>query len=384
MKIVADVAIPYVRYYFAGLGDLHLIDGRDIDADAVRDADILIVRTATRVDKDLLGNSRARFVATATSGIDHIDTSFLAERGVGFASAGGCNARAVAEYVLSSLFVLAERRDRDLRNQRVGIIGCGHVGSTLHEFLEACGVSCLVCDPPLQESGAGVRYDFVSLDEIRAADVISLHVPLVYEGDYPTAGILNGGFLEGTRRDAVIVNTSRGEVVDEDALIRFLNANPETAAVVDVWCNEPRINTELLRRVCIGTAHIAGYSIDAKVRGTRMVYDRVCEYLQRQNERNDPVLPGNDYYRLTLSGQDDVAAAVAMAVLSSYDVRSDSASLAGILQLEENRRGDYFAGLRDDYPLRREFPAMQVDLQSCPDESADILSRLGFHVNVRA
>lgn len=383
MKIIADAAIPYVRHYFAGLGELELIDGRKIDAAVARDADMLIVRTITRVDEALLGKSRVKFVATATSGIDHVDTSFLANRGIGFAAAAGCNARAVAEYVLSSLFVLAEQAGRDPREQRVGIIGCGHVGSALYRFLDACGIACMVCDPPLQERGADMEYDFVSLDDIRAADIISLHVPLVRDGDYPTAGMLDGGFLDGVREDAVIINTARGEVVDEEALIRFLNDNPGAEAVVDVWRNEPRINMELLRRVRIGTAHIAGYSTDAKLRGTRMVYDQACEFLQRQNEMNDPVLPGNDYYQLTLNEQDDVAAAVAMAVLSGYDVRSDSASLAAILQIDESRRGDYFTGLRHEYPLRREFPAMKIDLYSCPDEIAKTLSTLGFQVDVR-
>lgn len=383
MKIIADAAIPYVRHYFARLGELELLDGRAIDHAAVRDADILIVRTVTRVDADLLRDSRVGFVASATSGIDHIDTTFLADKGIGFAAAAGCNARAVAEYVLSSLFVLAEQQDRDPREQRVGIIGCGHVGSTLHRFLDACGLSCMVCDPPLQERGTDTDYEFVPLDEVRAADIISLHVPLIREGDYPTAGMLDGGFLDGVREKAVIINTSRGEVVDEEALIRFLDAKPGAAAVVDVWRDEPRINTELLRRVRIGTAHIAGYSTDAKLRGTRMVYERVCEFLQRQNEMNDPVLPGNDYYHLTLSGQDDIAAAVGMAILSSYDVRSDGASLAGILQLDDSDRADYFSGLRHDYPLRREFPAMHVDLKSCPGEIANILLRLGFQVDTR-
>jgi len=383
MKIVADAAIPYVRHYFAGLGELELVEGRAIDTAVVHDADILIVRTVTRVDENLLGNSRVGFVATATSGIDHIDLSFLAARHIGFACATGCNARAVAEYVISSLIVVAEQQGRDLLAQRVGIIGCGNVGATLHGLLRACGIACLVCDPPLQERGVDQGYEFVSLEEIRSADILSLHVPLVRNGGYPTEGMLDDCFLGDVRRDAVIVNTARGEVVDEGALIRFLDSASDAAAVVDVWRGEPRVNTELLRRVCIGTAHIAGYSIEAKLRGTRIIYKRVCEYLQRQNEMNDPVLPGDDYYHLTLSGQDDIAAAVAMSVLSAYDVRSDSAALAGIMQLEECSRGDYFAGLRNEYPLRREFPAMEVDLHSCPDEIADILSGLGFQINVR-
>lgn len=381
MKIVADGAIPSIRHYFAGLGELHLLDGRAINNTAVGDADILIVRTVTPVDAELLRGSKVRFVASATSGIDHVDTEWLAANGIGFAYAPGCNARAVAEYILSCLFVLAEQDGRDLRSQRVGIIGCGHVGSTVRRFLDACGIGHIICDPPLAERGAIADIEFQPLEAVRQADIITLHVPLEAAGPYPTADMINTTFLEGVRDNAVIINTSRGEVMDEAALVRFLDANAGAAAVIDVWRDEPFINTELLQRARIGTAHIAGYSSDAKQRGTRMIYDRIRTYLDRtDNDIHDPILPRNDFHSLALSDQVEPLEAAAMAVLSGYDVRSDGASLTGILDLEEGARGDYFDRLRNNYPLRREFPAMEVELQSCSPAVAETLSALGFRI----
>ncbi len=382
MRIVADRAIPYIEHYFAGLGDLELLDGRAIDNAAVRDAEVLVVRTVTRVDANLLEGSRVGFVATATSGTNHVDTGWLAGNGIGFASAAGCNARAVAEYILSCLFVLADQDGRDLRSLRVGIVGCGNVGSTVRRFLDTCGIDSLVCDPPLAENGTAGGAEFMPLPAIRDADIITLHVPLETAGAWPTLDMIDGDFLAGVRDDAVIINTARGEVLDEEAVMRFLDARPAAAAVIDVWRNEPAINTDLLRRARLGTAHIAGYSHDARLLGTRMIHDRVCRFLRFEADQpREPLLPGNEFPGLVLRDQDDVLEAAALAVLSSYDVRSDSASLRAILELERDDRADYFDGLRNHYPLRREFPAMQVELQSCSRQVGEVLSALGFQVS---
>jgi erythronate-4-phosphate dehydrogenase len=380
MKIVADRAIPYIEHFFAGLGELQLLDGRAIDAAAVRDADILVVRSVTRVDAALLRGSRVAFAASATSGTNHVDAAYLAAQGIGFAAAAGCNARAVAEYVLSCLFVLAGENGREPDSRRVGIVGCGHVGGTLHQLLAACGIPALVCDPPLQESGARPDIDFVPLSALRQADIISLHVPLEHGGRHATAGMIDAAFLDGLHGDAVLINTARGEVLDEAALIRFLDAHPRAAAALDVWCNEPAINTELQRRARIGTAHIAGYSLDAKLRGTRMVYEQVCRYLDRPCDIQDPPLPRTDVPGLELREQANPLEAAGLAVLAGYDVRGDSAALARLPELEPGARADYFDGLRNDYPLRREFSAMSIDLYSCPEPVAATLSALGFRV----
>lgn len=381
MKIVIDAAIPGAQALFSTLGDVTLLPGRDIGAAAVRDADILVVRTVTRVDGSLLEGSNVRFVASATSGTDHVDLNYLVRAGIGFADAAGCNARAVAEYVLSALCALVQQEGGDLRGRRAGIIGCGHVGSLVVNLLETCGVTCLVNDPPLarQRPDARIYHD---LDTIREADIVSLHVPLILDGDYATLNLVDEHFLGGLREDAVLINTARGEVVDETALCTFLDAHPRAAAVLDVWRNEPHINTGLLKRVRLGTPHIAGYSLDGKLRATRMAYEEVCGFLGVP--ATGPALPreteGGETVRL--SGWKDDMEAVAMAVLGSYDVRSDSATLMRILEIQKDRRGDFFDALRNQYPMRREFTNLRVKLDHCSDGLGRRLRALGFQTQM--
>lgn len=378
MKIVIDAAIPWGEYYFSTLGEVTAVDGRALDAAVVRDADVLVVRTVTRVDRALLAGSRVRFVATATSGTDHVDTGYLEEAGIGFAAASGCNARAVAEYVLSSLCALAQQGELDLRGRRAGIIGCGQVGSRVAALLEACGIPCLVNDPPRAGSHPQER-DWRDLDAVLEADIVSLHVPLVRDGAHPTAGLADAGFLSRLRDDVVFINTSRGEVVDEGALNDFLRTRPGAAAVLDVWRGEPDIDTALLRRTRLGTPHIAGYSLDAKLRGTRMAFAAVRGFSGAAGTGPDaPALPPAGLDRLRLSGREDGLEAVATAVLAGYDVRSDSASLRQLLEVGEERRGAFFDTLRNHYPVRREFAAFGVELAHCPDTLGRRLEALGF------
>lgn len=377
MKIVIDAAITGAEAQFAGLGEVRLLPGRDMDPAAVRDADVLVVRTVTRVDSALLEGSKVRFVASATSGTDHVDLDYLVRAGIGFASAAGCNARAVAEYVLSALCALAQQEGRDLRGRRAGIIGCGHVGSQVVSLLEACGITCLVNDPPLARQRPGDRV-FHDLEEVLDADIVSLHVPLVRDGDYPTLNLMDERFLGELREEAVLINTSRGEVVDETALCAFLDARPRAAAVVDVWRDEPCINTRLLKRARLGTPHIAGYSYDAKLRATRMVYQGVCGFMDVPAAGTAIAAGAEMAGTLRLSGWKNDLEAVAMAVLGSYDVRSDSASLMRILEVQEDRRGTFFDALRNQYPMRREFPCLRVELDHCSDSLERRLRALGF------
>lgn len=379
MKIVIDAAIPWGEYYFASLGEVVALSGREIDAAAVRDADVVVVRTVTRVDRALLEGSRVRFVASATSGTDHVDTDYLAAAGIGFAAAPGCNARSVAEYVLSSLCVLAGEDDVALDGRRAGIIGCGHVGTMVVQLLEASGISCLVNDPPRARQYPRER-EWQSLDALRGADIISLHVPLVRDGEHPTRDLVDAAFLNDLKPGVILINTSRGEVVDEAALAAFLESGPRDAAVLDVWRGEPDINTALLSRVRLGTPHIAGYSTDAKLRGTCMVYAAARAFLGVTG--GAPAMPSlpDPGAGIRLAGLEDGAEAVAAAVLGSYDVRRDSNSLVRILGLREDRRGGFFGDLRNRYPLRREFPAMRVSAEHCSGSLVRRLRALGFQI----
>ncbi len=377
MKIVADQSIPVVKSLFDTMGDVHLVDSRNISQVELVDADILIVRTVTQVNRALLENTAIRFVVSATSGIDHIDTEYLDQQSIGFVHVAGCNARSVAEYVLSSLFVLKDQNGFNLEDKTVGIIGYGHVGSMVSQFLQVLGINCLINDPPLQQKTGEPGY--CGLDEIAGADIITLHVPLSSAGVYPTAKLISESFLSTLKSDVTLINTSRGGVIDEDALSKFLEINPDSSIVLDVWENEPVINTSLLDKIDIGTAHIAGYSSDARVIATWSVFCQTCKFFdQSVNDEMMPVLSERD--SITLAGDGSDIDSIQMAVLSSYDVRSDDATMRDILDINEGERSAFFSELRINYPIRREFSAMNVCIKKGSNSLTHMLSELGFIV----
>lgn len=377
LTVVADAAIPGVGEAFAAFGPVRLVAGHAIDRSVLRDADILVVRTVTRVNRDLLEGSRVRFVASPTAGIDHVDTGWLAGAGIGFANAPGCNARPVAEYVLSSLFALAEMRGIDPWTARVGIVGCGQVGSRLMAFLDALGIGYLACDPPLREATGNPVYR--DLDALRDVEILTLHVPLTRDGAHPTFHLVDAGFLGSAREDLVLINTSRGGVVDEEALIAHLAGHPRAAAIIDVWEGEPDISEELLGRAAIATPHIAGYSLAARRRGLAAVKRAAEAFFGRPADAPpaDAPFPGVAPIRLDLA---DPREAVRMAVLAGYDVRADAAPLRALAGLPRAERAAAFLALRDRYPPRMEFTDLRLVLPAASPEPERMLGALGFAV----
>jgi len=377
MKIIADQQIPFVREAFSRFGDVVVLDGRAISPEHVRDADILLVRSVTKVDAGLLDNSQAHFVGSATSGIDHVDVDYLNEQGIDFAYAPGSNARSVAEYILSSLFVLAEQRAFSLMEKTVAIIGCGHVGSCVHEFAQALGMRCFINAPPLKDRTGSSMY--CDLDEALSADIVTIHVPLTDNGDYPTRSMVNADFLAQLKPGAIVINTSRGEVADETALKQFINNNG-ISVVSDVWSNEPCIDTDLLARVVIGTPHIAGHSLDGKLSAMKMLFNQACRHFNVTEEPVPaPEIPAAGLNRIKLDADDDT---IQLAILAGYDVRSDAASLRRMLEVNEEERGDYFDVLRNNYPVRREFKATEIHFSKDRQDIREILVKLGFTVNI--
>lgn len=381
MKIVADKDIPLVEEYLSAAGEVIKLEGRKINAGAVREADALIIRSITNVDENLLHGSNVRYVATITSGTDHIDTGYLDQNGIGFCNAAGSNARSVAEYVLSSVCVLTDQYRVDLADKSAAIIGCGHIGSLVDSFFKTLGLECYLYDPPLKDATGTDRY--CEVDVIYSADILTLHVPLERDGKYPTWRMLDSAFLERLKKDVILINTSRGEVIDETALSAFLSENSRARAVLDVWTGEPEINMELLTRVDIGTAHIAGYSMDSKIRAVDVACRQVCEYFNiEQGPDFMDRLPGADVPEIALAGSPSTEDAIRMAVLASYDVRTDSSALRQILELEPEQRGEYFDELRSHYRTRREFDSLQVKLPSGSVKLAKKLADLGFSVTL--
>lgn len=375
MLIVADENMPLVREAFAPLGTVRTVVGRALRRDEVGDADVLLVRSVTRVDRDLLEGSRVRFVGTATIGTDHLDLDYLRERGVAVASAPGSNANAVVDYVLSALSALDGVLDGLLAGKRVGIIGLGNVGARLLVRLRKMGIDCVGYDPLLPVSSALPRGD---LDTVLAADVICCHAPLTRGGDHPTFHLLNAVRLQQLREGAVLLNAGRGGVVDNAALTQLLSGRGDLRTILDVWEHEPTVGTELLARVTLATPHIAGYSLDGKIAGTRMMLAAYCQFLSIPEPafNNAQIDAPRIYLPEALSGVE----LIRTALHAVYDVRADDRRMRAALQhVRGEALGSAFDTLRKNYPERRELSACAIENWVAFNEvQRRLLQQVGF------
>lgn len=338
-KIVIDDKIPYIKETISKLTNRAVyIPGNMIGNDDIRDADALIIRTRTHCDAQLLKGSNVKFVATATIGYDHIDTNFMEQAGIKWINCPGCNASSVAQYIDAVLTLIKTEKHIDIQKQTIGIVGCGHVGKKVVEVAKRKGMNILVCDPP--RSDAEGEKGFVSMEQIaKEADIITFHVPLTKEGRYPTYHLANETLFDSLSKKTIIINSSRGAVVDNEALLYAINYNKVKDAVIDTWENEPNINKELLKRVWIGTPHIAGYSADGKTNADNMVISALCEFfsLPMQPAICPPEIPNAD---LCPKNEDE-------RTLFFYNPIPESNKL----KLEPEK----FEWFRNNYPLRREY-----------------------------
>ncbi|RLA15931.1 MAG: erythronate-4-phosphate dehydrogenase, partial [Gammaproteobacteria bacterium] len=267
VKIVADENIPRVQEAFKDLGEVILLPGRQIERRHLLDCRCLLVRTVTAIDKKLLQDTPVEFVGTATIGTDHVDLEYLKNNDIAFSNAAGCNAEAASEYVISGLFALSERLGFNPFDLKAGIVGYGNVGSRLYQKLRTLGIETLLNDPPLDEARTSSQ-TFVELDTIISeCNFISLHVPLTRTGKHPTWHLLDQAGLRGLPKNCLLVNAARGPVVDNQALLNTLESRPDLVVFLDTWENEPDISRELLDRVSLATPHIAGYSVEGRLRG---------------------------------------------------------------------------------------------------------------------
>lgn len=352
MRLLIDENIPGATTAFAQFGETRVMPGRAISRAELRDADALLVRSVTRVDRELLAGTGVRFVASATAGVDHVDVAALAELGIAFAHAPGSNADSVVDYVLA-VMALAYPPPAGLAGRRVGIIGCGQVGGRLLRRLRALDVACRVYDPLL---GAAAPPESGSLREALAADIVTLHVPLTVGGAHATRHLIGASELRILRDEALLINAARGAVVDNAALCDALLARPQLRAALDVWENEPLPNRALLARVFLGSPHVAGYAWDGKLRGARQVLEALARFAAVDvacATDLDPPPAGELPVGQCGSWQD--------AVLACYDPRDDDGRLrASALNPDPDERAAGFDRLRREYPLRREFSAWRI------------------------
>lgn len=376
MKLVADENMPLLAEFFSEFGDVVTLPGRHITAHDVKDADVLLVRSVTRVNRELLANSPVRFVGTATIGTDHLDLPALHDMGVTIASAPGCNARAVGEYVAAVLVNLSREQGWRPEQRVLGVVGLGNTGSWVVRLAKVLGFRVLGVDPAVSLP----EVEMCTWPELLAkADIISLHVPLVREGRHSTWHLVNDQTLALLKPDSILVNGCRGEVIDNIALNDCLQRGQKLTVVLDVWEGEPHVMPELLAQVRWGTPHIAGYSQEGKWRGTEMIYQALCRHLGKAPSTSLESLgrmTALSPYTVITGDSVDI---LANALLHACPLSRDDANLRASLQ--SSNPAEAFDRLRRHYPQRREFPAHQLVISS-DAVTANTLSSLGFRVHI--
>jgi len=370
MKIVADKNMPLLAETFGRHGKVQLLNGREICNTDLADAEVLLVRSVTRVNEDLLSGTGIRFVGSATIGIDHLDTAWLEANNIAWAHAPGCNANAASQYALAMMWLACERLHRDFRQQTVGIIGRGNVGRRLEHLLKVLDIPVMSCDPPLQDLG---EQQLVSMDEVCANSIISLHVPLTIDVKYPTKNLLDSQLLENLQPNTLLVNTSRGAVIEKTGLLAQLGSGRLQAAL-DVWPDEPFIETEMLDAVTVATPHVAGYSREGKQAGTEMIYQAFCKAFAL----NSPNRPTSGFETLTLDFPPATTAneALNQSIRSSSQVFRDDAALRDLPPFSHIDNRVHIDKLRATYPERYEFKSHLV--RGLPETDKNLMIQLGF------
>ncbi len=373
IKIVADNKIPLLKGVFEPYADVIYLPPSDITNENVKDADALMIRTRTKCNSILLDGTNVKFIATATIGYDHIDTSYCESKNIKWINAPGCNSSSVMQYVTSSLLTIASRKNMDLSEMTIGIVGVGNVGSKVARLSEALGMKVLLNDPPRERKEG--KDKFVSLEElINRSNIITFHVPLIQEGVDKTIHLADEIFFSKLNGEKIVFNTSRGEVIETSALKNAINNKIISAAVLDVWENEPNIDQELMNIVDIATPHIAGYSADGKANGTAICVRGLSSFFNLDiNDDWYPSsvpLPGNPKgltFECKGKSNQEVLSEI---IFSTYDVTKDDDTL--------RKSVDTFEKQRNDYPVRREFPYYQIRLLNVTQELKMTMIELGF------
>lgn len=377
LRIVADENIALAREAFSTLGEIELLPGDKINRERVRHADAVLVRTVTTVDRELLDKTNVQFVGTATIGTDHLDEAYLREAGIAFASSAGCNADAVTEYVFTAIAAVAVDKGLSLPDSTIGIAGVGNIGGRVKKLARVLGMEVLLNDPPLQRKTGDP--EFLALEKLFDADFLTLHVPLNLSGVDKTHHLLDADRLLKLRPDVVLMNTSRGAVIDNAALAAWARRTLEATLILDVWENEPALNRQLLARADWSTPHIAGYSQQGKLNATHTIYRALCRHFNRTPSWHPPELPCSEQ-AISVRGDAGIELALHQASQHVFPLLRDHHDLQKMLDLLFEDGPGYFERLRKNYPLRNEFNSQTVRIEPMDINIAMTLSAFRFEV----
>lgn len=371
MKIVVDDKIPFIKGVLEKYAEVVYLEGSKISQKDLLEANALIIRTRTKCNANLLEGTKVEFIATATIGFDHIDTEYCRSRKITWTNAEGCNSSSVQQYLAAALIFLIDKFNLSLNNLTIGVVGIGNVGNKVATLCDTLGMKVLLNDPP-RERLEGSK-SFVSLDTIVSdADIITLHVPLNYEGQDKTYHLVDDNILSRLGKHQILINTSRGEVVKTESLKNAIQNKKLMSCILDVWEDEPNIDLGLLDLVDIGTPHIAGYSVDGKANGTAMSVNSFCRHfgfdLKDWYPNNITILPVPtiEIGCTNLNFQEIISKLIHI----TYDILKDDRVLRTSPRNFEKQRGEY--------PVRREFGTFKVNLLNGKAEIENIVKKIGF------
>jgi 4-phosphoerythronate dehydrogenase (EC 1.1.1.290) len=333
MKLVIDDACYAYDTIFGDFGEIFSLPGRSIDKAAVKEADVLIVRSRTKVNQALLEGSKVKFVGSTVAGLDHVDQNYLQDNGITFFSAQGCNSMAVAEFVISAIVNLADELNFDYTKKTLGIIGVGNVGSRLAAKAELMGIKTLLNDPPRQDSED--LLNFVDLDTALSADIVTFHTPLTFDGEHPSYQLLNEANFHNITNQTILFNAARGGVINENVWEK----TQTKVNIIDCWENEPNINQNLQKDAYWATPHIAGHSVDAKFMGSFMVYEALCDFTGYKQDESIVNLIAPGILKVKKDNLKDTLNEI-------YDFKQDTVAIKNIGNFEDYRR---------NYPIRYEW-----------------------------
>lgn len=378
MKILCAESVLNATYLFSTLGDMHVLPDHKINSAALRDMDILIIRSGTPVNETLLAYTHLQVVATATAGIDHLDLQALQQRHIQVFQAAGSNAASVAEYVVHGLLAFSKERHWPLTGKTIGLIGYGAVSQCLKNYLIALGLQVIAYDPLLPQQTSPL----VSLSQLQQqADIISLHCPLVKEGEYPTYHLLNAEFFAALKPGVLLVNTARGAVVDTVALLTAIEQGQVCDALIDVWEGEPLWSLPLMEKVFLATPHIAGYSYTGRLKGSYDIYQQLCAYLQQPITITWQQLHEQQQRTMNIESMTDDRGDMQGSLLKkTYDPRQDDLALRALASLSTEERAQAFKALRQQYPPRYEHSDYAIHLATADASLTQWLQAMAFKV----
>ena len=367
-KIIIDDAVPFAKEIFSSLGKVTCIAGNKINSKHLVDADALIIRSRTKITPPLLTNSKVQFIGSTVVGLDHVDQNYLLQNNIQFYSAQGCNANSVAEFVITCIVNYAKENNIILKNKTLGIIGVGNVGRLLQQKAITLGLKILANDPPRQQQKN--KHNFVDLNSVLNADIVSFHTPLIASGNYPTKHLLNKENFKLIKPQALIINAARGGIIDEKAWLNYAKQHPTLTSIIDCWQDEPNINPKLYAIAKIATPHIAGHALDAKIKGTLMVYQKLCKLWNiKKNNHWKNYLP-KPPPTIKLIQYPTNQQTIYQLLKKCYQPNKDHQAI----NLTNSTEFEYY---RRHYPTRREWSEHSIE-QTTNQQLNNTLIKLGF------